>query len=100
MKKQNVNPNVIQSLTQNQAIRKHLLKGKKINPLEALYEFGTMKLATRISELRNEPYSLPIEKQMIVVDPEGSNKRVMEYRLNKEYLKKYREKVRKEREKR
>jgi len=37
---------------------------------------------------------------MIVVDPEGSNKRVMEYRLNKFQLIQFREESRRERENR
>ena len=98
MKKANVNPNVIQTFTQNQAIKKHLLKGKKLNPLEALEEFGTMKLATRISELQKAPHNLVIEKHMITVEPFG--KRVMEYRLNKYQLNQLRDERRREKENR
>ncbi len=96
MKKKNVNPNVIQSHTQVQAIRKHLLKGKRITALDALTEFQCLRLGARIWDLQKEPYSLSIEKQMITVEPSG--KRVVEYRLNKFQLKQYREKMRKERQ--
>jgi hypothetical protein len=93
MKKKNVNPNVIQSHTQVQAIKKHLLKGKKINALEALQEFQCMRLGARIWDLQAEPHNLPIEKKMITVEPSG--KRVVEYRLDRDYLKRYREQKRK-----
>jgi hypothetical protein len=77
---------VIQSFTQLQAIKKHLLKGKKITQLDALFDFQTMRLGARIWDLQQEPYNLPIEKEMIVTGPYG--KRVAQYRINKDYIKK------------
>jgi hypothetical protein len=39
--------------TQNQQIEQHLLKGKKINPLQALNKFGCFRLSARIKDLRD-----------------------------------------------
>ena len=41
-------------MSQNEAIRKHLEKGKAITPLEALERYGCFRLAARIDDLRNE----------------------------------------------
>ncbi len=38
--------------SQNTAIRKHLLSGKSLTPLQALKQFGCLRLAARISDLR------------------------------------------------
>ena len=35
-----------------EAIKKHLLSGKKLTSLDAVKLFGTIKLTTRISEMR------------------------------------------------
>lgn len=40
--------------TQNQKIKRHLLSGKSLNPLQALSKFGCFRLASRINDLRNE----------------------------------------------
>ena len=40
--------------TQNQQIEQHLLKGKKITPIDALNKFGCFRLSARISDLRNK----------------------------------------------
>lgn len=39
-------------LSQNDKILKHLKKGKKISPLQALRDFGCMRLAARVFDLR------------------------------------------------
>lgn len=36
-----------------EAIKKHLLSGKKLTSLDAVKLFGTIKLTTRISEMRS-----------------------------------------------
>lgn len=43
--------------TQKQKIIECLKQGWK-SPLDALYEAGTMKLSTRVSELRHEGYKI------------------------------------------
>lgn len=37
-----------------EAIKKHLLSGKKLTSLDAVKLFGTIKLTTRISEMRRD----------------------------------------------
>ena len=49
----NVNPNSTRSLSQRRRIYDYLQKGNALTPVEALELFGTLKLATRISELRH-----------------------------------------------
>jgi hypothetical protein len=61
---------------QKYQILNHLQSGKKITPLEALDQFGCMRLASRINELRDEGY--PIETK-IMSDKE---KRWAEYSLD------------------
>ena len=39
-------------MSQTAKIKKHLLAGKKITPLQALRKFGCFRLAARISDLR------------------------------------------------
>ena len=39
-------------MTQNDAIKEHLLSGKPITPLDALQNYGCFRLASRIDELR------------------------------------------------
>lgn len=41
-------------MSQNDAILEYLKQGHTLTGLEALHKFGTMKLATRISELRRD----------------------------------------------
>lgn len=43
-------------VTQRTKIIKCLSKGKWVSPLDALREAGTMKLATRVGELRAQGY--------------------------------------------
>lgn len=39
-------------MTQNDAIKQHLLSGKPITPLDALQKYGCFRLAARIDDLR------------------------------------------------
>lgn len=41
-------------MTQTQQIKEHLQKGQAITPLDALMKYGCLRLAARISDLRNE----------------------------------------------
>jgi len=61
-------------MSQRQAILKCLQKGWK-SPLDALYEAGTMKLATRVGELRRSGY--------VILDKWSDDKRYKLYKLIK-----------------
>ena len=41
-------------MTQKEAIKRHLEAGQTITPLEALHEYGTIRLGAYIHELRKE----------------------------------------------
>lgn len=45
-------------MTQTNLIRHHLLKHNSITPLEALRQYGCMRLAARIQELRKDGFSV------------------------------------------
>jgi hypothetical protein len=78
MKKVNNNPNKRHTLSQIEKIKRHLLKGKSLTPFEALVKFRCMRLASRINNLRNEPYYMNIQVRMKLL---RSGKRVAEYRI-------------------
>jgi len=61
-------------MSQNQLIKKHLLKGKTLTPMEALRKWGCWALSSRISELRKE---MEIKTKMI----HKGNKTFAEYSL-------------------
>jgi len=61
-----------------QALKKHLMKGKKITPIEAEDKFGCMRLSGRIYDLKHSPHNLLIEKKLILTN---SGKRVAQYKL-------------------
>ena len=50
-------------MTQNDMILRYLQSGKTLTGLEALHLFGTMKLATRISELKDEGHNISVETE-------------------------------------
>lgn len=52
-------------MKQNQIVLKHLLEGKSITQLEAMNEYGIMRLGARIFELIQDGY--PIKKKMVTV---------------------------------
>ena len=62
-------------MSQNQAILNHLKSGKSITPLQALNLCGTMRLAARIGELKDQGHD--IETRMV----KRGDARVAEYRL-------------------
>lgn len=45
-------------MTQNQTILNALQEGKKISPLSALQDYGCMRLAARIYELRRDGHDI------------------------------------------
>lgn len=49
--------------SQNKLIRKHLESGKSISPLQALNEYGCLRLAARISDLKQQ--GMRIKSKMI-----------------------------------
>jgi hypothetical protein len=69
--------------TQKQALRDHLLLGLKINPLEAWKLYGCSKLATRLSEIRNEPKFPHIYDQWKEVETMFGKTKVKEYSIQK-----------------
>ena len=68
--------------SQKAMIRAHLLDGKSITPLEALNNFGSLRLSAIIFRLREE--GLPIVTEKIQVSPK---KRVARYFIKPENLK-------------
>lgn len=48
--------------TQNEMILKYIHDYGSITPLEALREFGCMRLASRINDLKNKGYNITSEK--------------------------------------
>lgn len=52
MKPLNINPNENTSASQNARILAHLLAGGTVTALSALADFGCLRLASRISDLR------------------------------------------------
>ncbi|MCX4384301.1 MAG: hypothetical protein OSJ39_00710 [Clostridia bacterium] len=66
--------------TQRMRVMCHLKTGKTLTSLEALREYGIMRLPNRISELRRSGEE--IEKRTVVVmNKYGEAVRVAEYRL-------------------
>ena len=45
-------------MTQNEMILSHLLEGKTITPAQAFTDFGCLRLAGRIFELRKEGHNI------------------------------------------
>lgn len=74
MNRVNINPNESQSQSQNARILSHLKNGGRITSLEALNQFGCLRLSARIKDLRDRGYE--IQSQFIDVP---SGKRVKEY---------------------
>ena len=67
--------------TQKNQVRRYLLDGNSVTPLEALRMFGAFRLSAIIFELREE--GLPVVTEKIQVAPK---KRVAKYYLPQEYL--------------
>ena len=67
-------------MTQNEKILKYIETEGSITPLDALREFGCMRLASRISELKRAGY--PISKDMETAkNKAGEPVRYARYRL-------------------
>lgn len=66
-------------MNQNEAILKYLQEGNQITPLVALREFGCMRLAARINDLRAKGYT--IESRPVKVPTRIGTTTVSKYRL-------------------
>lgn len=58
----NVNDNAAQSQSQKKEILAYLKSGKRLTQMDALYKFQCMRLAARISELRDEGWNIKTDK--------------------------------------
>lgn len=67
--------------SQNLRIRKYLESGKKLTPLDALYQFGCWALSSRISDLRKQ--GVKIKSELIDITSGGKTKRVSRYSIAK-----------------
>lgn len=70
----NENANPVSSESQCRRILKHLLAGRTVTPLEALKKFKSLRLAARISDLKDKGHN--IDKTMVDTP---SGKRVAQY---------------------
>lgn len=63
-------------MTQCERILNHLTAGETITPLIALHEYGVMRLASRINDLKNEGYNIQVTIKRSI-----NNKKYAEYKL-------------------
>ena len=63
-------------MSQNSDILKALKKGRKINPLMALSEWGVFRLAARVKNLREQGYDIATNMKK-----SANGKRFAEYKL-------------------
>lgn len=61
--------------SQNKQIAAHLKRGHKLTAIEALHEFGCLRLAARINDLKAQGF--PIESRWIVGGSRG--KKIAQY---------------------
>lgn len=71
MAHENINPNPKRSSSQKERILELLQSGHVLTPLDGLHGVGSMKLATRISELINKDGHTEIQKKKIQVPVAG-----------------------------
>lgn len=76
----NENENLETSESQCKRIYAYLMDGHRITSLEALRLFGCMRLASRISDLRQQHPQTDIRVKTIQVSP---RKKVAQYYINK-----------------
>lgn len=65
-------------MSQTEAIKRHLERGRPITPLQALYRFGCFRLGARIWELRQA--GMKITRKMITVKTRNGEATVAQYR--------------------
>ncbi len=69
-------------MTQNQKILRHLRDCGSISSLEALQEYGVLRLASRISDLRKS--GIPIHREMVTgVNRYGERTSFARYSIDK-----------------
>lgn len=84
MKTTNINPNEGNSLSQTRRILAYLRGGNTITPLEALREFGTLRLGARIADIEKIVGYPPERRRVPVRNAEGKEVYVMSYWLKEE----------------
>ena len=67
--------------TQNEMILEHLVAGYSITALEALYDFGCFRLASRISDLKKAGYDIESNWKAIRAKKTNRVVKIKEYRL-------------------
>jgi mRNA degradation ribonuclease J1/J2 len=72
----NHNPNKRHTQSQKAEILEHLFTGSELTPMDALRYFGTMKLASRISEIRKECFI--VQDRWITLE---NGKKVKSYKM-------------------
>lgn len=68
-------------MTQKEQIIEYLEQHKTMTPIDAFYEIGCMKLATRVSELKRQGYDIET-KMETYTNWKGQKKRYARYVLN------------------
>jgi uncharacterized SAM-dependent methyltransferase len=71
--KTNDNPNVIQSESQAEQIKKYLRAGNKLTPIEALNLFGCFRLGARIHDLKSYKHGHMTIKMELVKTANGKH---------------------------
>ena len=70
-----------QTTTQKQFILQHLQKFGSIEPLTALREYGCLRLAARIADLKKDGVNIITETKQSISSITGNPVRYAEYRL-------------------
>ena len=70
------------TLTQTALILKHLKEGNSITALEALYDFGCFRLASRISELKKAGWDIESAWKDVDARKTGKKIKIKEYKLH------------------
>ena len=74
--------------SQNQLILAHLQAGHSISPLEAMQEYGSFRLAARISDLKNQGHAI-VKRSKRVATRQNGNVTVAEYFLERRATSRY-----------
>ena len=75
-----------QTDTHKSLIRRRLIEGGSISPLEALRDYGCYRLASRISDLRREGLNIAKRMEESVSRVTGKTVRFARYSLNKKQI--------------
>lgn len=80
----NENPNPQTSASQSQRILAYMLEGNRINPIQALDQFGSFRLGARIADIEKIIGYPPERRRVKVKNREGKEVYVAEYWLEKQ----------------